>query len=224
MTPDSVCLLCAATVLDTREFHDACWPEAKRHLDAVLEMARRKYGSGFAIQINDVPGQYPEVFSVPVGPIIGGVVLEGPPAEVEKKTVEELESSVTGVIREEFLQSPCLCEKDADNRCPKCIETICGFVKKLVELQAEFLERQSAIKQVEEVCDVCSNEYADYSMARIVREVFAPGLKNAGPAFEPTMRELITAMKARFERDGVRAWPLLERALEDLFRRPPWEA
>lgn len=227
MDPDAVCLLCAKPVPDAREFHDACWPEAKRHVDAVVEMARRKYGPDFAVQVIDFPDQYPVVHPLPVGRIIGGEVIPGPPIEPEplaeenRKNLEFLEDAVAKAAQEEFLKPPCICQKDADNRCPTCIETICAHVKSIVQLQMDYMEKQSKLKQVEDVCDACSNEYCDFSLARIVKEVFGKMLEYAGSRFEPTVRELILAMRGQFERKGIRAWPLLDRAVAELFKGGP---
>lgn len=210
-----LCLHCGSPTGDSREFHDACWPEAKAHLDAVVAMARRKFGQAFSVIVDSAGG-------VPtVQPILGGIgvgvgvvsdePLEGPP-QMPVGRREDAEP--------EFIPSPCLCHKDADGRCPGCIEAICAYVKGVIETQKEFGERISKLKDVSESCDACAEAYADFSLARIINDMFRPVLEDVGEEFRPTIMALADAMKAHYAGKGVRAWPLSDKAIRDILWGP----
>lgn len=221
MNGEICCLHCAKPTSDGREFHDSCWPEAKKHFDAVMDMARRKYGFSFGLLVETDDFGNPSI-----RPLLGGFVEEvvgEPPAQVvgEAFIGEENESNLEALEAQaaaepEFLDSPCLCEKDTDNRCPKCIDIICAYIGGVVDIQREFWEKQAKLKAPEEGCEACGRQYADYCLAKMVKELFSKMLDMTGREFTKPILSLIEIMRTQFARKGIRKWPLLDKATREL--------
>lgn len=202
MPDERPCLLCGNSVDGEREFHEMCWPAAKHHMDVVVLMARRKYGEGFALNVLDSQD------GMAIFPVIGAIV-GGPTKEIVEEEDPEPSHDET------FIKAPCICEKDIDGRCPGCIGIISDYLKGVLKIQRDSVERLSKIPTIKDVCEACSTDYLDFSLARTVREILAPMVRDH-PEFRDSIRGLAKAMRGQFDTRGVRSWPLFEKAMKEL--------
>ncbi len=65
----------------------------------------------------------------------------------------------------------CICDKDQDGRCQRCLDLLQGSARKLIEVQAEYLQKIQTLKLASN-CEACSGQYLDYAISLVLKEVF----------------------------------------------------
>jgi dTDP-4-dehydrorhamnose 3,5-epimerase len=118
----------------------------------------------------------------------------------------------------------CICERDQDGRCPKCMETASVYVGEVVEgLVRSQKHLQSRIKHHPPICEACSKENGDFILAKFARGFTDPNegvLKAEDAEYLPLMLNAIEGMRRQTEQlTGVRHWPLLEKELQEIKER-----
>ena len=196
MKPKKCCLHCVRPLdAGDENFHPECLPKAKAHLDAVCDMARRKYGYDFSLRIWADGSGNPHIVDL----------REREASEIRTFPVAPAGSSGG---------KECFCEKDADGRCPSCIEVISGNTEQLLRVMLDSQRRLSELAVEEEACKACSREYKDHTFAKLARDFGRTIREDMGSKFLPVLSNIFLMMRQMVP--DVREWPLLDKAIRSL--------
>lgn len=112
----------------------------------------------------------------------------------------------------------CICDRDVDGRCQKCIEEASAYVAEIVGVLVQSQRSLEAkVTRHPHICDACSKENADYILAKFARGFTDPegGVIQAGDEkYLPIVLNTLQGMKE--ENEEIRHWPLLEKAVQDI--------
>lgn len=104
----------------------------------------------------------------------------------------------------------CLCEKDADGRCPACIEKISSGIRELAEAWRLFEAAKDKITErgiFGSTCDECARSNMDSALAKLTRDILSSMPEEVRP-------DAFDALTAFFPKDIPT--PLIDRVFADL--------